>query len=158
MIAAMLKAVPITLLALVAAGCGDDESPAADAPTEIVGEVLVAGDPDAATDDELALRRVTIPPGERLEPHTHPGMQIAHIVEGTLTYEVFEGTVEVHRAGETEPELLEGPDTTELEPGDSVVETPDDVHTGGNQGDEPVVLYSSTLFPEGADASTPRDP
>jgi quercetin dioxygenase-like cupin family protein len=149
--------VPIAVLGLLAVGCGDDDAPA-DAADEIVGEVLVVGSPESATGDELALRRVTIPPGERLEPHTHPGMQIAHIVEGTLSYEVFDGTVEVHRAGQTEPELLQAPATTELDPGDSVVETPDDVHLGGNDGDEPVVLYSSTLFPEGAPASTPQDP
>jgi quercetin dioxygenase-like cupin family protein len=146
---------PIAAVALLIAGCGADGP---DAGAKIVGEVLVAGSPTSARGQELALRRVTIPPGQRLEPHTHPGMQIAEIVEGTLTYEVFEGTVEVYRAGKTDPELIVGPASTKLDPGDSLVETPDDIHTGGNQGYETVILYTSTLFPEGADASTPRKP
>ena len=60
--------------------------------------VLGSGDAPETGDDELALSRVTVPPGTALAPHTHPGLQIATVRSGRLTYTVVRGTARVRRA------------------------------------------------------------
>lgn len=96
------------LLPVLAAACASSGSPASPAaggspvPTEVVREVYGAQQPESAKGQELYLYRVVIPPGEQIPAHTHPGLQFGHIVEGELTYQVVEGTVEVVRqAGRT---------------------------------------------------------
>lgn len=63
-------------------------------------------------------------------------MQIEKIVSGELTYFVVEGEAEITRSGEQ----------TTVYPGDSLVEPEGMVHFGQNQGSQPVVLLSSSLF------------
>ena len=53
-----------------------------------------AGQPEGAAGLTLELTRVIIPAGAEIAPHTHPGMQLAVVVEGTLTYSVLTGEVE----------------------------------------------------------------
>jgi quercetin dioxygenase-like cupin family protein len=82
--------------------------------------------------------------------HTHPGMQIAWIESGVLTYHVVSGgSIPVTRdngAALPTTELLGPGQTTELNPGDSVVEVDGVVHYGENLGPEPVVILASTLL------------
>ena len=141
-------------LALVA--CGDDDDAAA--PGETVREILAATLPEVSPGHELSLARVVIPAGENLAVHVHPGPQLAWIAEGTLTYSVDEGSVYVYRNAGTPDEVEEtiGPgQTTELRPGDSVIEPTGVVHSSRNAGDEPVVIFLATLFEEGAPLSSP---
>jgi quercetin dioxygenase-like cupin family protein len=130
---------------------GHAATPAA---ASVVREALVSGMPEAAPGLELQLVRYTIQPGTTLAMHTHPGMQIAWIAEGILTYTVVEGgEIPIWRAafeGNPEPpEMLAPGQTTELYPGDSVVETEGVVHFGANLGDKVVVIWASTLLTEG---------
>ena len=87
----------------------------------------------------LQLVRYDIPQGVVLPMHTHPGMQIAWIESGVLTYHVVEGgSIPVTRAPQNgapgATELIAPGETTELHPGDSVSEIDGVVHYGENIG------------------------
>ncbi len=118
----------------------------------IANEVLVHASPAPVADGELALGRVTLLAGAVLPPHYHPGTQIAVIVQGTLTYTVYSGAIELYRHGSTsaDPEIVSAGETVEVRPGDALVETPGAVHQGRNIGASPVIIYLSTLFPANA--------
>lgn len=120
----------------------------------IANEVLVHASPVPVADGELALGRVTLLAGAVLPPHYHPGTQIAVVVQGTLTYTVYSGAVELYRHGSAsaDPEIVDAGGTVEVRAGDALVETPGAVHQGRNIGASPVIIYLSTLFP----ANTPR--
>ena len=114
-------------------------------------DVLVQGSPEAANGQVLQLVRYDIPAGVVLPMHTHPGMQAAYIESGVLTYHVVSGgSIPVTRAahdGTPEATELIGPgQTTELNPGDSVVEVDGVVHYGENIGPDPVVILAATLL------------
>jgi len=111
----------------------------------VVREVLAKGYPPADRKQVLELTRFTISPKAKLPVHSHPGMQIERVMAGTLTYTVVSGEARVTRADGSEL-LLEAGKTTELKPGDALVEASGMVHFGENRGDEPVVLLSSSLF------------
>ncbi len=112
-----------------------------------------------APDRTLALTRITIQPGTALALHHHPGTQIAYIDSGVLTYTVDQGTARVKKGpADDHPVLvrkLEAGDTARLKPKQWIVEQPSDHHHAANEGDVPVVLYLSTLFPKGAPPSIP---
>jgi oxalate decarboxylase/phosphoglucose isomerase-like protein (cupin superfamily) len=146
------------VLALAGAACGSDDAitPSADAnaastATTVAAEPVVREildelvDPPGAVGRTLTLARYTIAPGAALSPHIHPGVQMASIESGTLTYTVESGTATVRRAGSTEPEAITGPNTTTLGPGDSVTELGDMVHFGANDTDAPVVILAALL-------------
>ena len=78
--------------------------------------------------------RYTIAPAAKLSPHIHPGVQLARIESGTLTYTIVSGTAMVTRAGGA-AEPVVGPTTISLAAGDSVAENLDMVHFGENQTD-----------------------
>lgn len=114
-------------------------------------DVLVQGSPEAADGQVLQLVRYDIPAGVVLPMHTHPGMQIAWIESGVLTYHVVEGgsilvTRGAHNGTPEATELLGPGETTELHPGDSVSELDGVVHYGENLGPEPVVILAATLL------------
>ncbi len=106
-------------------------------------------DPPGAPGRTLTLMRYDIAPGAQLSPHIHPGLQMAHIDSGTLTYTVVSGTAQVRRAGSTADEPLTGPTTTTLGPGDAVIELGDMVHFGANDGDVPVIITATLLTEDG---------
>ncbi len=149
------------LTSLVAFSCGgDDEGVVGEGVDEVVRNLYVTGTDETAPGQLLELSQVIVPAGDAIAPHTHPGTQLAIIVQGTLTYTVIDGEVEVTRdAGtqEAEVETHVSGDTVELETGDTVHETAGMVHEARNDGDEPVVIYLSSLFPEGAPASSPAN-
>ena len=101
---------------------------------------------------ELALGRVTVMPGAVLPVHFHPGTQIGVIVQGQLTYSVYTGQIIWYRADApaTEPDIIRPGETVVVHPGDALVESPDSIHQGRNNGREPLVIYLSTLFPADA--------
>ena len=87
-------------------------------------------------------------------PHTHPGFQVARIVSGTLTYNVIAGEVTILRADGSTETASTG-DVVTINAGDTVVENPDLQHYGANDGDVPVEIYASSLFPVGAPPAIP---
>ena len=158
------RALGAALVALVAAvslvACGSSSPGAGSASTAapattaapgstepVVKEVLAEDTaPPGAPGYTLTLIRYTIAPGAKLSPHVHPGVQMANIDSGSLTYTIISGTAEVRRAGGT-PTAITGPTTLTLAAGDSVVEPFDMVHFGANDTDQPVVI-SATLLTE----------
>lgn len=160
---------------LVLAGCSDDdggsESSSDDSVAsettqvtevrsggEVVSEILAEYEPSEAPGYTQYLYRVEIPPGASIDPHHHPGQQLARVQEGTLTYTVVEGTLEVGRDGDDVPsETVEAGTTVELEAGDTVFEAESMVHQAENQGDVPVRILLTALFESGADLSIPVD-
>ena len=135
-----------------------EDRPAVASTVVAVREVLVEASPEAADGQVLQLVRYDIPPGMVLPMHTHPGMQLAWIESGVLTYHVVEGgSIPVGRAahdGTPEAtEMLAPGETTELHPGDSVSEIDGVVHYGENLGSEPVVILASTLLDPNEPAS-----
>lgn len=109
-------------------------------------DVLVEASPADANGQVLQLVRYDIPAGVVLPQHTHPGTQEAYIESGVLTYHVVEGgTIPVTRADGSADELGPG-DSTQLHPGDTVVELPGVVHYGENIGPDTVVILAATLL------------
>lgn len=131
-------------------------TPESRSPVVISSEVLSRAKPVAIEDPELALGRVTIMPGAATPIHEHPGTQIGMVVQGALTYHVFVGEVLWYRSDSPagEPVSIGPGETVVVRPGDAVVETPGVIHQGRNEGDVPLVIYLSTLFPAGAPSST----
>jgi quercetin dioxygenase-like cupin family protein len=127
-------------------------TPEAAAPTAIFSEVLGRAAPVSVANPELALGRVTVMPGGVLPVHYHPGTQIGVVVQGELTYSVFTGEIEWHRSDDPpgEPHMIGPGESVVVRPGDALVESPDSIHQGRNDGNVPLVIYLSTLFPTDA--------
>ena len=102
----------------------------------------------------LSLVRYTIAAGAELAPHVHPGIQMAFIEAGTLSYTVESGTAVVRRSTGAEEEVT-GPASTTIEAGASVVELGDMVHFGANETDAPIVILATLLTEDGAGLSVP---
>jgi quercetin dioxygenase-like cupin family protein len=164
---------PLLVAGLILAGCSsdnDDSSPVIGSPppaaatsvangiTEVQRQVLAESTSDAAPGQVVQLTRVVIPVGEALATHFHPGPQLAVVSEGTLTYQIVKGEVPVTRAAGTpnaKVETARAGQTIELKPGDSLIEAPGMEHNAKNNGSVPIVLYLSSLFPQGAPPSSP---
>lgn len=108
-------------------------------------------DPPAAPGRTLTLIRYTIAPGAQLPAHVHPGVQLASIQSGSLSYTVVSGTATVKRAATAAPEAVTGPTTITLGPGDEVEEKGDMVHFGANRTTSPVVILATLLTESGRD-------
>lgn len=125
------------------------------APAVLVEVLAQDVDPPGAPGRTLTLVRYTVPPGARLAPHLHRGVQLARITAGRLTYTVVEGTAIVRRSGEATDAPLVGPVTTVLEVGDAVTEHDGMVHFGADDTDEPVVIEATLLTADGEDLAVP---
>lgn len=130
---------------------------------EVVREVLSDADPESAPGEVFELVRYTIAPGAVLPVHTHPGVQMAIVESGTLTYHVVDnGMVAVTRADGTD-EVIESGETVTFEAGDAWDEPEGMVHYAENLTDEPVVLIAASLLEVGEptailiDEATPVD-
>ena len=124
--------------------------------SEVVKDVLgQVDDPPGAPDSMLTLIRYTIPPGAKLAPHIHPGVQLARIESGTLSYTIEKGTATVRRAGAATDEQVAAPATITLEPGDTVTELDGMVHFGANETDAPIVIVATLLTTDGKDLAVP---
>jgi quercetin dioxygenase-like cupin family protein len=147
-----LLIVAVVLLAALG-GCGDDDDDSR-AGDGTVREELGNALPVNAPGQHLYLERVTISPGTQLDTHFHDGTQVAHIVSGSLTYNIVSGSAQITRdAGAVE--TLTGPTVTTLEPGDWIVETRDLVHFGSNESEDPVVVLLAVLLVQDAPLATP---
>jgi quercetin dioxygenase-like cupin family protein len=126
-------------------GRGTPSPPTSSSASTVVRTVLAAGQPSAAPDQNLELVRYTIPPHTKLAAHHHPGMQLALIESGSLTYSVISGTIVVHQVdGGTRPI---GPgETGTIEPGEWIAETEPIVHFGANDTDQPIVILVASLL------------
>jgi quercetin dioxygenase-like cupin family protein len=124
-------------------------TPEASTPIANTSEVLGRAAPVTVENPELSLGRVTVMPGAVLPVHYHPGTQIGVVVQGELTYTVFMGEVEWHRSDDAtgQPRRIGPGETVVVRPGDALVETPESIHQGRNNGAVPLIIYLSTLFP-----------
>jgi quercetin dioxygenase-like cupin family protein len=109
--------------------------------------------PDSAPGQDLGLWHYTIPAGSTLEPHRHPGVQIAHITRGELSYTIILGEATVVSADGSGRVI--GLGTHTLRAGESVIEQPGLEHYGANRTLEDVEIMASTLYPEGAPLAIP---
>lgn len=164
----LLRLIGLICLVVSSAACADgvrlpaepSATPGAATPGSepVVREILAQMDsPPGASGRRLTLVRYTIAPGAQLAPHVHPGVQMASIESGTLSYQVVSGTVAIQRrvGGNGVPERTEsltGPASTKLDAGDVVIEEGQMVHFGANNTNEPVVI-AATLITEGAELS-----
>lgn len=127
-------------------------TPQAAAPAVITSEVLGRAAPVSVENPELSLGRVTVMPGAVLPVHYHPGTQIGVVVQGELTYTVFTGEIAWYQGDDltVEPHMIRPGETVVVRAGDALVESPDSIHQGRNNGGVPLVIYLSTLFPTDA--------
>lgn len=130
---------------------GSDE--AAGSEPGIVRTALGLARPGSAPGQDLGLWQYTIPAGSTLEPHRHPGWQIARIARGELAYTIISGEAEVLSADGASRMI--GLGTHTLRAGDSVIEHPDLEHYGANLTDADVEILAATLYPEGAPLAIP---
>lgn len=154
----------VLVLALLTVSCADNDGdsagvPAALSPTTtatpsstrgnsepVVRDLLAQmQDPPGADGRTLTLARYTIAPGAQLPAHVHPGVQMAWIESGALTYTVESGTAIVHRGGAHDAQDVTGPAVVTLEAGDAVTELGDMVHFGANDTELPIVIVASLL-------------
>ena len=150
----LLSLVVVAMVGLGPVGARQDATatvPAASpSAVPVVRELLGHGLPPGAPGQNLDLVRYTIAPGATLPIHVHPGMQLAFIESGELTYHVLLGDVPVTRAvnqpDSALTETLTAGQATVLRPNDAIVEAPGVVHYGENLGTEPVVILAATLF------------
>jgi quercetin dioxygenase-like cupin family protein len=123
---------------------GPDATPAVST-APVVRSVLAAGEPAAAPGQNLELVRYTIAPHTSLAPHHHPGMQLALIESGSLTYSDIEGTIVVHSADGSTRTIGPG-ETGTIEAGEWIAESESIVHFGANDTDSPVVILAASLL------------
>ena len=118
-----------------------------------------AVNPVGAKGRTLGLSRVTIPPHVQLGLHHHAGTQIAYIQRGTLTYTVRTGAVKVYRgAADQHPRVVRtvtAGHSGKVVTGEWVIEQPQVIHFGANNGSTPVVILLATLFTNGSPPSIP---
>ncbi|MDO8187608.1 cupin domain-containing protein [Conexibacter sp. JD483] len=111
-------------------------------------------DPPGAPGRTLGLSRVTVEPGAQLALHRHPGVQIANIARGTLTYWVVSGSVTVHR-GDRALRTIRAGQRGEVRTGEWIVERPGTIHHAANRGKVEIEILIATLFKDGAPPSIP---
>ena len=93
--------VAVVLLGLLALGRLITVAQDATPPPASVGvttDILGGGQPDAAPDQALGMRRNTFAPGGMVPAHLHPCALVLHVERGELTSTVIEGTVQIQRA------------------------------------------------------------
>jgi len=126
-------------------------------PAAVVRSILAGGDPVAASGQRLELVRYTIQPHTKLAAHHHPGMQLALIESGTLTYTVISGSVDIHKPDGTTSTISAG-QTGTIGPGEWIVEDEQIVHFGENATDQLVVILASSLLEAGEPPAIPVSP
>src|SRR5665811_724570 len=95
----MLTADPITMSRAKHPAAPEGVTPMA----PVIRHVLSSSHPLAAPGETFELVEYIIPAGAVLPVHTHPGVQMATVESGTLTYHVIDhGSVTVNRADGTE--------------------------------------------------------
>jgi quercetin dioxygenase-like cupin family protein len=140
--------------AVLPAAFGDSPAP----PTAVRHALAQTSSVQGAPNRTMVLSKVVIEPGAKLATHHHLGTQISRVVAGTLSYTVRRGSATL-RSGESEhPTLIrqiKAGQTTQIQPGQWLVEQPSDIPEAANRGTTPVVIYLATLLETGAPPSTP---
>ncbi len=130
--------------------CSEPATAATEGPAPIVRHILSSAHPASAPGETLELVQYVIPAGAVLPVHTHPGVQIATVESGILTYHVIDhGQVTVTRADGTEETVGPGEQAI-FSQGDSWVEPVGMIHYAENHTFSPVVLISSSLLDDDA--------
>jgi quercetin dioxygenase-like cupin family protein len=129
-------------------------------PEPVVREALAQDvNPAGAKGRTLGLSRVDVQPDAQLALHRHPGVQIARIEQGVLTYTVVTGAVNVWRgnpeAKATKVRTIRAGQTAPIRTGQWIVEKPGTIHRARNRGKKTIVLYVATLFRNGAPPAIP---
>ncbi len=120
---------------------------------ELVKDVLVQETTiESAPGETLSLTRYIIPAGAKLPVHYHPGIQMASVEQGVLTYHVVDGELPVTRADGT-MEVFTSGQTVELAVGDAWIEPMGMIHYAENLTDGDVILISTALL-ESDEAAT----
>lgn len=149
-------------MALASCTGSEPRTSATTAPTPVVVTVIGPAAPANAPGQSLYLARYEIAPNTRLRPHHHEGTQIGLVAAGELTYHVLTGDVPVYRTGEDGTPVLDrtltAGDIATVSAGEWLVEGPEDHHWGANEGEVPLVIYTSSLLREGAPLATPDPP
>jgi quercetin dioxygenase-like cupin family protein len=107
----------------------------AQAPPQVKRTVLLRHE-TPAPGFEAVLVRVDLPAGAREGRHTHSGLLLIHVEEGTLTLD------------------YEGKPTMDYKPGDSVAVEAGKIHEGINKGTTPVKAIATFVIPTGATLTT----
>jgi hypothetical protein len=154
-VATATTATPVTTATTGGPGSTTTAPPGATGPTVVKDILGTEVDPPGADGRTLTLIRYTIPAGAKLAPHVHPGVQMARVTAGELTYTVVAGTAIVRRKGGSEDEELTAPTTTKLLAGDTVTELDGMVHFGANATEEDVIIDATLLTEDGRDLAVP---
>lgn len=129
-------------------------------PQPVVREALAQDvNPAGGKGRTLGLSRVDVQPGAKLALHRHPGVQIARIDEGVLTYTVVTGAVNVWRGNPevkaTKVRTIAAGQTAPIRAGQWIIEKPGTIHRAANRGKATIVIYISSLFRNGAPPAIP---
>jgi quercetin dioxygenase-like cupin family protein len=132
----------------------------ADDPEPVVREALAQDvNPAGAKGRTLGLSRVDVQPGAQLALHRHPGVQIARIDQGVLTYTVVTGAVNVWHGNPevkaTKVRTIRSGQTAPIRAGQWIVEKPGTIHRARNRGKKTIVIYIASLFRNGAPPAIP---
>jgi quercetin dioxygenase-like cupin family protein len=156
------RSIFVALCALVAVAAGSAYAGAqmAGDPAPVVREALAQDvNPAGAKGRTLGLSRVDVQPGAQLALHRHPGVQIARIDQGVLTYTVVTGAVNVWRGNPevkaTKVRTIRAGQTAPIRTGQWIVEKPGTIHRARNSGKKTIVIYIATLFRNGAPPAIP---
>jgi quercetin dioxygenase-like cupin family protein len=130
----MMHSIRIAVVLAVAATLAVVSAQAQQAPT-VKRTVLLQHD-TSMPGYEAVLVAVEIPAGGREGRHTHPGLAMIHVEEGTLTLD------------------YEGKPTVGYKPGESFFVEAGKVHEGMNKGTTPVKAIATFVVPKGQPITT----
>jgi len=111
------------------------------ASAEVLASVIIPEYPNRI----FELVQYIVPAGIGTPVHWHPGMQIGKITNGVLTYTVVTGAAKIVRKNGSE-EILEEGKSTQIFPGESLLEPEGMIHMGKNETDTNVVILASCFF------------
>jgi hypothetical protein len=152
----------VAVLALVGLAVFLGTSRGSSTPPTAVRIPLATGFPSFAPGRQLSLMRVEVPPGTAFAPHRHPGMQVAYVVKGTLSYTVYRGAVKVYKGPadgtQTLVETISAGHSGSIGAGEWLVETPEVWHAGGNKTKKPVEILLAALLSSKLPVAIPVKP
>jgi quercetin dioxygenase-like cupin family protein len=110
---------------------------------------IAEGLPLNAPGQVMQLYRFTMPPGDALPAHSHPGATLLQIESGEMSYTVVRGQVRLWTrdadGGRTD-RLVEAGEMAVFGPGDAIFYDADTAHSAVNPGDVPVAVLAVTLL------------